>query len=156
MSQENIEIVRGIYSRGIVDRDPRRFVDEFAVPEIEYIELATDEGHDGDGDSGNGAGSRHGRSEVIRALRRARQPFGEYRHTLNQLFDGGETVVAAVSFQGKRGRGASFEDVEETRVHVWTLRDGKVTRLAHASDLDSALDEAELGVGRPFGRASAG
>jgi hypothetical protein len=38
------------------------------------------------------AGSRHGRSEVMLALRRARQSFSEYRHELHELFDGGDTV----------------------------------------------------------------
>ena len=95
MSQENVEIVRRIYTEGLIDRDPKRLVDHFATPDIEYAEPPDDV------DPGN----RRGRTEVMLALRRARQSFSEYRHELHQLFDAGDTVVAAVSFRKPSGAG---------------------------------------------------
>jgi hypothetical protein len=63
MSEENVEIVRRIYGEGLIDRDPKRFVDDFATPDIEYVNPpeAVD------------PGIRRGRAEVRLALRRARQ-----------------------------------------------------------------------------------
>jgi hypothetical protein len=37
MSQEDVEIVRRIYREGLIDRDPKRFVADFAAPGIEYV-----------------------------------------------------------------------------------------------------------------------
>ena len=65
-----MEIVRRIYGEGLIDRDPKRFVDDFATPEIEYVNPpeAVD------------PGIRRGRAEVNLALRRARQSSASYRH----------------------------------------------------------------------------
>ena len=65
MSEENLEIVRRIYREGLIDRDPKRLVDYFATPDIEYVEPSDDVD----------PGSRRGRGEVLLALRRARQSF---------------------------------------------------------------------------------
>jgi hypothetical protein len=37
MSEENVEVVRRIYTEGLIDGDPKRLVDHFAAPEIEYV-----------------------------------------------------------------------------------------------------------------------
>jgi hypothetical protein len=37
MPQENVEIVRRIYEEDIFDRDVDRLLDEFASPDIEYV-----------------------------------------------------------------------------------------------------------------------
>ena len=57
-----MEIVRRIYGEGLIDRDPKRLVDHFATPDIEYVNPpeAVD------------PGIRRGRAEVRLALRRAR------------------------------------------------------------------------------------
>jgi hypothetical protein len=34
MLEENVEVVRRIYVEGLIDRDPKRFVDDFATPDI--------------------------------------------------------------------------------------------------------------------------
>jgi ketosteroid isomerase-like protein len=87
MSEENVETVRRSYSDGLIDRDPKRLVDHFATPDIEYVNPpdAVD------------PGIRRGRAEVRLALRRARQSSSSYRHELHELFDIGDTVVADVS-----------------------------------------------------------
>lgn len=130
MSEENVEIVRQIYSDGLIDRDPKRLVDEFASPEIEYVNppQAAD------------PGVRRGRAEVNLAFRRARQPFPSYRHELRELFDSGDTVVASVS----RHAGSASNSEVQDEAHTWTFRDGKVVRFERGPDLETALEAAGL------------
>jgi ketosteroid isomerase-like protein len=128
MSEENVETVRRIYSDGLIDRDPKRLVDHFATPDIEYVNPpdAVD------------PGVRRGRAEVRLALRRARQSSPSYRHELHELFDLGDTVVTAVSRHA--GRPSSSEIQEEA--HTWTFRDGKVVRFERGPNLEAALEAA--------------
>jgi ketosteroid isomerase-like protein len=130
MSEENVEIVRRIYGEGLIDRDPKRFVDDFATPDIEYVNPpeAVD------------PGVRRGRAEVNLALRRARQSSPSYRHELHELFDLGDTVVAAVS---RHTGPASSSEIQEEG-HTWTLRDGKVVRFERGLNLEAALEAARL------------
>ncbi|HEY6639084.1 MAG TPA: nuclear transport factor 2 family protein [Solirubrobacterales bacterium] len=130
MSEENVEIVRRIYKEGLIDRNPKRLVDHFATPDVEYVNPpeAVD------------PGIRSGRAEVNLALRRARQSSASYQHELHELFDLGDTVVAAVSRHA--GRPTSSEIREEA--HTWTFRDGKVVRFERGGNLEAALEAAEL------------
>ena len=126
MSEENVEIVRRIYGEGLIDRDPKRFVNDFAAPDIEYVNPP--EAAD--------PGIRRGRAEVMLALRRARQSSASYRHELHELFDLGDAVVAAVSRHA--GRPSSSETQQEA--HTWTLRDGKIVRFERSPNLEAALE----------------
>jgi ketosteroid isomerase-like protein len=130
MSEENVEIVRRIYGEGLIDRDPKRFVNDFAAPDIEYVNPP--EAID--------PGTRRGRAEVNLALRRARQSSASYRHELHELFDLADTVVASVSRHA--GPPSSSESQEEA--HTWTLRDGKVIRFERSLSLEAALEAAGL------------
>jgi ketosteroid isomerase-like protein len=130
MSEENVQIVRRIYKEGLIDRDPKRLLDHFATPDIEYI----------DPPEAVDPGTRRGRTEVMLALRRARQSSTTYRHELHELFDLGDTVVAAVSRHA--GRPSSSERQEEA--HTWTFRDGKVVRFERGGNLEAALEAAGL------------
>ena len=130
MSQENVEIVRRIYDDGLIDRDPKRLIDEFSTPDIEYVNppQAAD------------PGVRRGRAEVNLAFRRARQSFPSYRHELRELFDHGDAVVASVSRHA--GRATDSEIQEEA--HTWTFRDGMVVRFERGPDLEAARKAAGL------------
>jgi hypothetical protein len=64
ISEENVEIVRRIYTEALIDRDPKRLVDHFATPDIEYVDPPEDVD----------PGSRRGRTEVLRARRLSRSP----------------------------------------------------------------------------------
>jgi ketosteroid isomerase-like protein len=130
MSEENLEIVRRIYKEGLIDRDPKRLLDHFATPDIEYI----------DPPEAVDPGTRRGRTEVMLALRRARQSSATYRHELHELFDLGDTVVAAVSRHA--GRPSSSDTQEEA--HSWTFRDGKVVRFERGRNLEATLEAAGL------------
>jgi len=132
MSEENVEIVRRIYGEGLIDRDPKRFVNDFAAPEIEYVNppYAIE------------PGIRRGPAEVARALRRAHELFASPRYVIDQLFDCGDTVVAALSFHAQ-GRGSETAAVQE-EVHSWTLRDGRIARFEWGRDREKALEAAGL------------
>ena len=130
MSEENAKIVRRIYEERLIDRDPKRFVDDFATPGIEYINPP--EAAD--------PGIRSGRAEVILALRRARQKSASYRHELHELFDLGDIVVAAVS----RHTGPQNSSKIQEEAHTWTFRDGKIVRFERGANLENALEAAGL------------
>jgi ketosteroid isomerase-like protein len=134
MSEENLEIVRRIYTEGLIDRDPKRLVDQFAGPEIEYVDPPDD----------IDSGSRHGRTAVMLAMRRSRQSFSEYQHELQELFDAGDTVIAAVSFQATARRGNKSEAIQREETHIWAFRDGKIARFENARNLEDALQAVGL------------
>src|SRR3954471_5536870 len=97
MSEDNVEIVRRIYSEGLIDRDPKRLVDHFAAPDVEDVDPPDDVD----------PRRRRGRTKVFLARRRPGQFFFESEHELGELFDGGAPVVPAVSLHAKASAGAS-------------------------------------------------
>src|SRR6185295_18298232 len=131
MSEENVEVVRRIYEERLLDRDPKRLVDDFSAPDLEYVEPLDDVD----------PGSRRGRREVLLALRRARHSFTRYRHELHELFDAGDTVVVAVTFRAHRGK---REDIEREEGYVWTFRDAKIIRFENGPNLKETLEAAGL------------
>jgi ketosteroid isomerase-like protein len=132
MSEENVEIVRRIYTERLIDQDPERLVAELATPDIEYVNppYAVE------------PGVRRGPAEVARALRRAHELFASPRYVIDELFDSGDTVVAALTFYA-HGRDSESEAVQE-EVHTWTLREGRIARFEWGRDRDRALKAAGL------------
>jgi ketosteroid isomerase-like protein len=128
MSEENVELVRRIYSDGLFDRDPDRIVHEFATPDIEYINPP----------EAVEPGIRRGRVQVAEALRSSSEVFESRRHEVHELFDCGNAVVAAVSFC-TRSRGSGTELVQE-EAHTWTFRDKRIVRFEWGRDLRAALE----------------
>ena len=105
-----MEIVRRIYDEGLIDRDPEKWLLELATPEVEYVnpQYAVE------------PGVRRGPDAVIRAMRGFAEVWENFRHELHELFDGGEVVVASVSWY-TRSRGSDSELVQE-EAHTWGLR----------------------------------
>jgi ketosteroid isomerase-like protein len=132
MSRENVELVRRIYEDGLLDRDPERVVREFAISDIEYVNPP----------EAVEPGIRRGSAEVVQALRNSSELFDSARHDLHELFDGGDAVVAAVSFR-TRSRRSGIELVQQ-EAHTWTLRDGRIMRFEWGRDLRAALEAAGL------------
>jgi uncharacterized protein len=131
MSQENVEIVRRIYEQEMFGRDPGRLLD-LATPDVEYVNPP----------EAIESGVRRGRAEVAQAVKNAHELFESPRYELNELFDYGDTVVAALSFYA-RTRGTENEIVQE-EAHTWTLRDGRIARFEWGRDLGTALEAAGL------------
>jgi ketosteroid isomerase-like protein len=132
MSEENVEIVRRIYTEGLIYQDPEGLVTELGTPDIEYVNppYAVE------------PGVRRGPAEVARALRRAHELFASPRYVIDQLFDCGDSVVAALNFYA-HGRGSESAAVQE-EVHTWTLRDGRIVRFEWGRDREKALEAAGL------------
>ena len=129
MSQENVEIVRHIYESGLFDRDPEELLRR-ATPDVEYVNppYAVE------------PGVHRGLVAVARAMRRFAEVWEESRHELRELYDCGDSVVAAVSWH-IRNRGSERELVNE-EAHTWTLREGRIARFEWGQDLGKALDVA--------------
>jgi ketosteroid isomerase-like protein len=130
MSEENLELVRRIYSDGLFDRDPERIVHEFATPDIEYVNPP----------EAVEPGIRRGRAQVAKAMRSSSELFDWRRHEVQELFDCEDAVVAAVSFSA-RIRGGGAELVQE-EAHTWTFRDGRIVRFEWGRELGAALEAA--------------
>jgi len=131
MSQANVEVVRRVH-----DAASRRDAEtvlalydpdvELDVSRVQIVGQNSYRGHEG--------------------LRRF---FGEWHeawesidYSFEELIDAGEQVVSVVT---RRARGrASGADVEWPLALVWTLHDGKVTRLAWFPTREDALDAVGL------------
>jgi ketosteroid isomerase-like protein len=131
MSQENVELVRHIYESGLFDRDPEELL-ELATPDVEYVNppYAVE------------PGVRYGLVAVAQAMRRFAEVWEKSRHELRELYDCGDTVVAAVSWH-IRNRGSERELVN-TEAHTWTLREGRIARFEWGQDLGNALEAAGI------------
>jgi ketosteroid isomerase-like protein len=133
MSQENLDLIRRIYVDGLIDRDPKWLMD-LATPDVEYVNPP----------NAVEPGTRHGKDEVVRAMRNFAGPWTESRHELHELFDCGHAVVASVTWY-TRSRGSEIELTQE-EAHTWTLREGRIAGFEWGQDLERALEAA----GRPI------
>jgi ketosteroid isomerase-like protein len=118
MSDENLEKVRWGYER-------------FAARDLEaLLSLFDSEAETRDagglGISETAGGYRHGPQGFLLATKETLEVFDDYRVEPEELIDVGDTVVAQVRIVG-RGK-ASGALLEESLVHAWTFRDGKVIR----------------------------
>ena len=131
MSQENVEIVREGYER-------------FAATGEFVADLATD---DFVWDMSNFHGWPE--QQVYEGVDEARAFLSEWMDAwedweleVDALHDAGDKVVVLVRQRG-RSKAAGMP-VEMSFAQVWTLRDGKQTRMDMYSDLDEALEAAGL------------
>jgi hypothetical protein len=130
MSQQYVELVRRIYEDRLFDRDPERVVHEFATPGIEYVNPP----------EAIEPGVRRGQAEVVDALRKSSEVFDSKRHELDELFDCGNAVVAAVRFCTE-SQGVQLVQQE---AHTWTWSDGRLVRFEWGRDLQAALAAARV------------
>src|SRR3954454_4824634 len=120
MSQENVEIVRGVMEllsrAGMSEAAATALLDRFA-PNV-HIDMTrrvinpdTYEGH---------AGLRRLGSEVA-------EVWEEFRIEPERFIDAGDRVIVIETRRG-RGKGSGIE-VEQRSGVIWTIREGKITRL---------------------------
>ena len=134
MSQENVEIVRRIYDAAAQHDDvtPFEVYAEDIVWDLSKARRAAVNakpiyrGHDG---------VRQGWRDVLSV-------FGEVEIEVVELIDAGDQVLAAIR-ERQVGR-ASGVPVEARHTAVWTLANGKVTRLQLFDDRQEALEAAGL------------
>jgi ketosteroid isomerase-like protein len=138
MSQENVELVRGLYDLGRgslfptaenIDRAFREYLDEgFEIhlpseyPEGEHLYRGRD-----------------GFAEVLRSFADA---WGEFRFEPERFLDAGDRVVVLVRLLA-RGAG-SGAPIELKSAHVLTLRAGRATSVRLYRDRSEALGAAGL------------
>ena len=134
MSQENVEVVRGIY-HAVAGRDDLSPFEVYAedivwdwsntrrfdlLPKQVYL------GHEG----------------VRQAWREILAAFGEVDLEVEELIDAGDQVLAVIrDRQVGRASGAA---VETTHFAVWTLADGKVTQCRVFDDQAESLEAVGL------------
>jgi ketosteroid isomerase-like protein len=129
MTQGNIEIIRAIYS--VFDDGPDAFLDRLD-PSIEWVSP---------GDSIE-PGTRRGHPGVRDAFAATAMAWDQPTHTLEELADTDDKVLATVTFRG-RGRGSGME-AERTEFHLWTVRDDLVVRFEWFYQRAEALSAAGL------------
>jgi ketosteroid isomerase-like protein len=134
MSQENVEIVRGLYARwGDGDFSTR---DEFD-PDVEFARIG------GDVVSGPGGPGRwHGRDEMWRAVLEWLSLWEDF-HVAAEDFIEVDDQIVVLSRQTARGK-LSGTSVERQLAEVLTLRNGRIVRYESYWDRNEALKAVGL------------
>jgi ketosteroid isomerase-like protein len=131
MSQENVEIVRHIlteWETGDFTGGARLF-----DPEITFETFMPDTKN----------AVAHGFDELQVFMRDWLAQWRNYRIYAKELKDVGPDTVFAIVTQAATGHESGVE-VESPGYSIWTLRDGKVTKLSLHYDRDKALEAAGL------------
>jgi ketosteroid isomerase-like protein len=134
MSQENVELVRGVYD-AVARRDaetPFEFYAEDIVWDMSNWRRAYLYSQP----------VYHGHEGVRQAWRDVLSAFGEIDFEVEELVDAGDRVLAVIH-EREIGR-ASGVPVEATHLAVWTLAEGKVIRLQVFDDRQEALEAVRL------------
>jgi ketosteroid isomerase-like protein len=131
MSQENVELVRTLLSA--FERADYEAALEALDSEIEWqVPPGVSIGRE----------VYRGRDEVQRGFAEWLAAWGTFRFEPQEMLDYGDHVVVA-GMQIGRGRGSGV-DVSFPTFHVFTLRDGKVTRHRSYRERSQALEAAGL------------
>ena len=131
MSQENVEIVRGIcdaYARGDYEASLAALDEEIefvAPPDV----------------TGSGRVFR-GHQEVNEGVASFMGTWTDYHFEVRNMIDCGDEVLVE-GWQRGRGRGSGVE-VSESIYTVWTVRGGSVIRQRMFRDRDQAIEAAGL------------
>ena len=132
MSQENVEIVRRAYE-AFARRDDAGAFDLYAA-DIEW-DLSRA------GAYGIG-GVYHGHDGVRQSFRELLAAFSVIDFAVEGIIEAGDHVVATIHerYLGRK----SAVDVDRRHYAVWTLRDGKITRMCAYLERAEALEAAGL------------
>jgi ketosteroid isomerase-like protein len=132
MSQENVEVVTAAYeafARGGLDRWMEHFTDDVDWRAIE-----------GDIDD---VGPIHGKDALRAWLQDWIDTFDEFWFEPLELIDAGMDKVVVVERYGGRAKLSGVE-TDQTEAEVFTIRDGKITRLWMFQERAEALEAAGL------------
>ncbi len=130
MSQENVEIVRGAYKA--MSRDDWDAVLEAADPDFELVPP----------DQSPRSAPVRGAEEVRAWYTDQRETVGDLSVEVEELIEAGGFIVALIRLR-IRPHGADA-DFELRIAHLWTLRDGKLTRCEVFPERENALEAAGL------------
>ena len=133
MAGEPVDIVRRVYEA--VARADEATVLELYDPDIEWHTAGTP--------MGQVAGGRvmRGHDDLRRFFHDFYEVFAGVRYDLEEVLEAGLQVISVVTMSG-RGR-ASGAEVEEPQYGLWTVRDGRVTRVVWFRSREAALSAAD-------------
>jgi ketosteroid isomerase-like protein len=135
MSQENVDMIRGVYEAAAT-RDKAKPLAALCDPGIEL-----DVSQAGWGDL-TGQDLYHGHDGLRTLFKEWYGAWDNYEDHLEDLIDAGDKVVAVVT---SRGHGqASGVPVELKTPAVWTIHNGKIVRVAWFQTPAQALEAAGL------------
>jgi ketosteroid isomerase-like protein len=134
MARENVEIVRRLFD-ALALRDVTSILSLYD-PEVEW-----DASRAGPGEVFIG-GIYHGHDGLRRYFREWYEAWDNVAYSCEEVVDAGERVMSVVTNRG-RGR-VSRAEVEFKQYAVWTIRDGKIVRVAWFNARDEALHAAGL------------
>jgi ketosteroid isomerase-like protein len=134
MSQENVEIVRGIYE-AVARRDA-------AAPFAVYAEDIVWDVSNSRRATIMDSVAYHGHEGVRKFWEEAVSAFGTVDLDVDEVIDAGDRVVALIR-EHEIGR-TSGVPVDTRHVAVWTLADGKVVRMQIFDDREQALKAVGL------------
>jgi ketosteroid isomerase-like protein len=128
MSQENVEIARRAFAYEIYGVGDRAEAEAIFDPHV--VMNPIDEG------------PSYGPDEMRYDWERWATAFDDLRVTVEEIIDAGDRVVLVAHHQG-RGRGSGIE-VDARFYEVYTLREGKVSRVDEYTEREPALEAAGL------------
>ena len=135
MTQENVEIVRRVYD-ALGNRDARTILALYD-PEVEfYFSPGTLADHIG------GGGTYRGHDGLRAFDRDLREAFEDFETNYKELLDAGERVVSVSQYRAQGRAGIEVEG--PLQYGVWTVAEGKITRVAWFASRDEALEAAGL------------
>jgi ketosteroid isomerase-like protein len=137
MSQENVEIVRGLYDAFAEGDNESPFDVYDAEIKWDVSGLQSSWGSMGFDPV------YHGHDGVRRFWRQWLEAWRAIEFDLRELADCGDSVLATI-YQRNVGRESGIEVEQGTWWQVWTLRDGKVLTVKHFQDRAQALEAAGL------------
>ena len=132
MSQENVEIVKAHYASfsRLAERDEiHSHVLGYFDPNCEYLPVEE-------------VDAIRGHEALIEWTERWLEAWSSLRAEVEEITDGGDLVVAAVSTSG-RGRKSGVE-IRQRFFHVFEMREGRILRQREYVERDSALEAAGL------------
>jgi len=139
MSQEKIEVVQRSYRLLEELRAAKPYALEHAFRDCfdEGLEVRIPDAYP------EGAQVFRGREGLKRWVASTREIWEEWRFEPERFLDAGDQVVALVRVVARGG--SSGVSLDRETAHLWTLRDGRVTRCEVYLDRSEALDAVGLG-----------
>ena len=136
MSQENVEVVRQVF-----DAAARR--DQATALALYHPEIEWDTSRPGTPGDMAGSGVYRGHDGLRKWFRSWHDAWDDLVDDCEELTDAGERVVS-VSTMRARGRTSGANVTSRRYSGVWTIREGKVTRVVWFATREEALEAAGL------------
>jgi ketosteroid isomerase-like protein len=128
MTDESFALIRRVYAA--INAGNIESIFDLMAPDVEWvnppyaIEPGTRIGHEG----------------FAKAVENVRSNFPDFEYTIEAMNHHGDDVVVTAKF---RGNSEASGELSINRYHVWTLRDGKISRFRWFSNEQEALEAAE-------------